>query len=767
MLDQKDTSKLSTALHIPSDEQVNELLQKMTLEEKITLTVGFDNWNTNAVERLNIPSITMNDGPHGLRKPPSATAMGLGDSIAATCFPPAASTAASWDPDLLESMGQALAEECLAQNVQVILGPGVNIKRTPLGGRNFEYFSEDPLVAGEMGAALVRGIQSKGVGTSVKHYACNNQEWERMSISVDVDERTLRELYLPAFERIVKAVQPWTIMAAYNKVNGVYATEHRQLLQDILKNEWGFEGVIVSDWGAVVVRPTSLAAGLDLEMPGPGGTTTEAIARLVRAGQLAEGAIDAAAFRVLRLMLRGEANRKPGSVLDGDAHHALARKAAAEAMVLLKNDNNALPLDPQHLASVAVIGGFAKVPRYQGSGSSQVVPTRLDNPYDEIQHWLGDKVNVTYAEGYSDSDQIDERLLADAASKAKAASIAIVFVGLPDSYESEGIDRLHLSLPETHNRLISEVCRAQPNTIIILLNGSPVAMPWLAAPRAILEAGLGGQAMGGAVVDILSGKVSPSGKLAETFPVRLEDTPAFLNYPGEAGVVRYGEGLFVGYRYYDAVKIAPLFPFGFGLSYTTFEYSGLRTSKTELRPGESLDVEFTVRNTGKRSGKEVAQLYLQPLASQFRRPVKELKAFAKVAVDAGETVTVRLTLQDRDFMVFDPERHAWRMEGGTFQILVGGSSVDLPLSSAVTVWEDPQSARRHFTRMTAIMHFLDDPVGHDLALGVFAGTWMLNALNRNPDLFGSMPICKLGNFARLPSDAINKVVEQVNRTPLP
>src|SRR5258708_1776431 len=501
-----------------------------------------------------------------------------------------------------------------------------------------------------------------------------------MSISVEVDERTLRAPSLPAFERIVKAVQPWTIMAAYNKVNGVYATEHRQLLQDIAKNEGGVEGVIVSDWGAVDVRPTLLAAGLDLEMPGPGGTTTEAVARLVRAGQLSEGAIDAAALRVLRLMLRGEANRKPGSGFNVDAHHALARKAAAESMVLLKNDNNVLPLDAQQLTSVAVIGGFARVPRYQGSGSSQVFPTHLDNPYDELQRWLGDRVSVTYAEGYTDSDEIDEELLADAAAQAKAASVAIVFVGLPNSYESEGIDRLHLSLPETHNRLIGEVCRAQPNTIVILLNGSPVAMPWLAAPRAILEAVLGGQAMGGAVVDILSGKVNPSGKLAETFPMRLEDTPAFLNYPGEAGVVRYGEGLFVGYRYYDAVKLAPLFPFGFVLSYTTFEDCGLRTRTTRSRPGHSLDVEFTLRNTSKRSGKEVAQLYLQPLASQFRRPVKELKAFAKVAAAARESVTVRLTLQDRHFMVYAPERHARRMDAVAFQILVRCASVVPPLS---------------------------------------------------------------------------------------
>ncbi|MGZ3643074.1 MAG: glycoside hydrolase family 3 C-terminal domain-containing protein, partial [Ktedonobacteraceae bacterium] len=622
---------------------IQELMSKMTLEEKIALTIGKDFWSTNGVERLGIVPIALNDGPHGVRKPAASTEIGLGSSFAATCFPTANTLACSWDTALVEEVGEALGEECLALDVQVLLGPGVNIKRTPLGGRCFEYYSEDPILAGELGSAFVNGVQSKGIGTSLKHYACNNQEFERMSINVEIDQRTLREIYLTAFERVVRKARPWTVMCAYNKVNGIYASEHPQLLRDILKKEWGFEGVLVSDWGAVNVKEKALEAGLDLQMPGYTGNHTAKMAQLVRDGQLSESVIDEAATRVLRMMLQGRENRRPGFVFDPQVHHALARRATAESIVLLKNTDHVLPLQVEQLHAVAIIGRFAKEPRYQGAGSSQVVPTEIDSSYDELQSWLVDKVHTTYADGYNDEVSLDEALLHEAVEQAKASDMALIFAGLPGAYESEGYDRKHLFMPESHNRLIAEVCQVQPNTIVVLHNGGAVAMPWIDGPKAILEAGLGGQAVGGAIVDILSGKVNPSGKLAETFPVRIEDTPAYINYPGETNKVYYGERLFVGYRYYDKKKIKPLFPFGYGLSYTTFEYTNLHINKIELNAGEILDVTVTIYNSGTRAGKEVIQLYIQSLTSQFIRPNKELKAFAKVALEPGESRDVHLT----------------------------------------------------------------------------------------------------------------------------
>ena len=746
---------------------IQELISKMTLEEKIALTIGRDFWSTNGVERLGIAPIALNDGPHGIRKPATGSDLGIGNSLPATCFPTAAALASSWDTALVEEVGQAIGEECLALDVQVLLGPGVNIKRTPLGGRCFEYYAEDPVLAGEMGCASVRGIQSKGIGASLKHYACNNQEFERMTINVEVDQRTLREIYLSAFERVVKKAQPWTVMSAYNKVNGPYASEHPQLLRDILKQEWGFEGVVVSDWGAVNEKEKALAAGLDLQMPGYRGSHTEKIAQLVRDGQLPEAVIDEAATRVLRLLARGKENRRPGFVFDQQAHHALARKAAAESVVLLKNADNVLPLQAEQLRSVALIGRFARKPRYQGSGSSQVVPTRLDSPYDEMQHWLGDNVPLTYADGYPEEERPDEALLHEAVEQAKTADVAIIFAGLPDAYESEGFDRMHIFMPETHNHLIAEVCKVQPNTVVVLHNGSVVAMPWIDGPKAILEAGLGGQAVGGAIVDILSGKVNPSGKLAETFPVRLEDTPAYLNYPGEAHNVIYGERFFVGYRYYDKKKIKPLFPFGYGLSYTTFEYTRLQTNKTEIGVGEMLDVTVTVRNSGARAGKEVVQLYVRSLNSQFVRPIKELKAFAKIALEPGESRDVRMTLEERDFAIYDVERQNWRLEGGEFEILIGPSSEHMVLSARVIAKEDPRSAVPVFDRMSPLKQFLKYPKAREIVTNAFAGTTIEDSLLGADELFTSMPVGKMVVLGTLPEEKIDTLIAQVNQAVRP
>ncbi|HWZ18627.1 MAG TPA: glycoside hydrolase family 3 C-terminal domain-containing protein [Ktedonobacteraceae bacterium] len=742
---------------------IQELMSKMTLEEKIALTIGKDFWSTNGIEQLGIAPIALNDGPHGVRKPAASTEIGLGSSFAATCFPTANTLACSWDTALVEEVGEALGEECLALDVQVLLGPGVNIKRTPLGGRCFEYYSEDPVLAGELGCAFVNGVQSKGIGTSLKHYACNNQEFERMSIDVVIDQRTLREIYLTAFERVVRKSHPWTVMCAYNKVNGTYASEHPLLLRDILKKEWGFEGVLVSDWGAVNEKEKALEAGLDLQMPGYTGNHTAKMAQLVRDGQLSESVIDEAATRVLRMMLQGRENRQPGFVFDPQVHHALARRATAESIVLLKNTDHTLPLQIEQLRSVAIIGRFAKVPRYQGSGSSQVVPTELDSSYVELQGWLGDNVHTTYADGYNDEGSLDEARLIEAVEQAKTSDIALIFAGLPGAYESEGYDRKHLFMPESHNRLIAEVCQVQPNTIVVLHNGGAVAMPWIDGPKAILEAGLGGQAVGGAIVDVLSGKVNPSGKLAETFPVRLEDTPAYINYPGENNKVYYGERLFVGYRYYDKKEIKPLFPFGYGLSYTTFEYTNLFINTTEMNTGETLDITVTLHNAGTRAGKEAVQLYVESLTSQFIRPQKELKAFAKIELEPGESKDVHMTLEERDFQIYDDERQEWRTEGGEFNILIGSSSETIVLRERVTVNEDPRSMVPQFNRMSPIKQFLYYPKTRELLIQTFAGTPRAALFLSDDEMFTSMPIAKMVVLGALTDEKVDLLIEQANQ----
>lgn len=745
--------------------RVAELLGQMTLEEKIALTIGRDFWTTSGVPRLGIEPIVMTDGPHGVRKSPQSGEIGIGNSIPATCFPTAVSLASSWDTALTAEIGHALAEECLELDVQVLLGPGVNIKRTPLGGRNFEYFSEDAVLAGEIGAAWVQGVQSLGVGTSLKHYACNNQEWERMTINVEVDPRTLREIYLSAFEQVVKKAQPWTVMAAYNKLNGTYAAENPQLLTEILKKEWSFEGVAVSDWGAVNEKPKALEAGLDLEMPGPGQNHTQKLAILVRAGTLSEAAIDDAASRVLALLLKGNANKKTKATFDREAHHTLARRAAAESIVLLKNEDQLLPLKLEQfkVKGVAVIGAFAKKPRYQGAGSSLIIPTRLDDPLEELQGWLGATVKVSYSEGYTQDEQPLENLINEAVDQARQAGVAIVFAGLPASFESEGFDRKHIFMPESHNHLIEEVCRVQPNTIVVLQNGSVVAMPWVTGPKAILEVGLGGQAVGGAIVDILSGKVNPCGKLAETFPIRLEDTPAYLNYPGEGGLVRYGEGLFVGYRYYDKKKIAPLFPFGYGLSYTTYEYTDVQTDKAEIGAGESLEVTVKLKNSGPVSGKEVVQVYIRSLNSEYARPVRELKAFAKIELKPGESGVAVIKLQERDFMVYDAERQNWRLEGGAYLIEVGGSSQEMALSVGVNIREDPRAARGIFTRMTALGRFLKDPVGREAIIEAVKGSQFEDWVQSENEMFTSMPIGKIAGLTNFSEEALAAILEEVNQ----
>ena len=660
---------------------IEKLISEMTLEEKASLLSGEDFWHTKAVERLGIPATMVSDGPHGLRKQDQeGDHLGVNDSIKAVCFPAASASAASFDRDVLRQIGEAVGDACQHEDLSVILGPAMNIKRSPLCGRNFEYFSEDPCLTGELATALVEGVQSRNVGTSVKHFAANSQEHRRMSSDSVVDERTLREIYLPAFETAVKKAQPWTVMCSYNKLNGEYASQNHWLLTEVLRDEWGFEGYVMSDWGAVSDRVKGVAAGLDLEMPGSGGTNDKRIVAAVKNGQLDEKDVDESVRRILKIVDRYTASRKPETPWDMEAQHALARKMAGECMVLLKNDDAVLPFAADD--KVAVIGKFAKAPRYQGGGSSHINSFKVESLMDALEG----NGNITYAQGYDIvNEEPDEALIAEAVKAAKAADKAVIVAGLPDSFESEGYDRSHMRMPRCQNELIVRVAEANPNTVVVLYNGSPVEMPWISWVKGVVEAYLGGQAVGAATKDVLWGDVNPSGKLPETFPVQLEDNPSFLSYVGEGNTVHYTEGVFVGYRYYDKKKMNVLFPFGHGLSYTTFSYSNLRLSADAIKEGEPLKVCVDVTNTGSQAGKEAVQLYVAPPAGDVIRPVAELREFAKVSLEPGETKTVEFCLGSRAFAYWNVCLHDWFVQTGTYQILIGQSSRDIELQADVAV----------------------------------------------------------------------------------
>jgi beta-glucosidase len=561
---------------VPSN--LTTLVAELTLEEKASLVIGSAFWYTAPVERLGVPRIMVSDGPHGLRTQlHEADHLGLSTSVPATCFPTASALGSSWNADLFRMVGEALGQEAAVIGVSVVLGPGINMKRSPLCGRNFEYVSEDPWHAGELATAMVQGLQSQGVGTSMKHYAANNQEDDRLRVSAEVDERTLREIYLPAFERVVKNAQPWTVMCAYNKLNGTYCSEHHWLLTEVLRDEWGFDGLVVSDWGAVHDRVAALRGGLDLEMPPNLGVSDAAVVAAVRSGELDESVLDESVGRVLRLVERSQPGLAKGASFAAGEHHALARRAALESAVLLKNDGGVLPLQPAPGSRIAVIGEFARTPRYQGAGSSQVNPTQLDVPLDELRAALGDQVQVDFAAGFGvGTTESDAELAREAVELARGAADVVVFLGLPSDYESEGFDRTHMDLPINQVQLIEALAEVHDRLIVVLANGSAVRLSnWQDKVSAILECWLSGQAAGGAAADLLLGVANPSGKLAETIPVRLEDNPSYLNFPGDSQIVRYGEGIFIGYRAYDRLDQAVSYPFGFGLSYTTFEISKL------------------------------------------------------------------------------------------------------------------------------------------------------------------------------------------------
>lgn len=659
---------------------IQRIISEMTLEEKTALLSGKDFWHLRGVERLGIPEIMVTDGPHGLRKQAGTSDhLGLNASVPATAFPTAAATACSFDRELIYEMGEALGEMCQQEDVAVILGPGTNIKRSPLCGRNFEYFSEDPYLAGEMAAALILGVQSKNVGTSVKHFAMNNQETRRMSVSVLADERTKREIYLAPFETAIKKGKPWTVMCSYNKIGGVYSSENRWLLNDLLRGEWGFEGMTMTDWGACSDHIEGVRAGMDLAMPSLGDSADKQLADAVRDGVLDEKYVNEAVERVLNVIQKFTENRKKDPDFFLGAQHHQARKIARESAVLLKNDG-VLPLKSK--GKIAFIGAFAETPRYQGGGSSHINASEITSALQAVRS----VAKVEYAKGYSiDTDQVNPELQAEAVALAKKADVAVLFVGLTDAYESEGYDRSHMRMPENQNALIDAVCAVNDRVVVVLHNGSPVEMPWADKVGGILEMYLGGQAVGGAAVDLLFGAVSPSGKLAETFPMHLEDNPSYLNFPGNGDQVEYREGIYVGYRWYDTRKMPVRWAFGHGLSYTQFEYSNLRVNKEKIAQGEGVHVAIDVKNVGHMGAKEVVQLYVHSAHDGAARPEQELKGFEKVYIAPGKTETVEFELNPRAFAYYESAIRDWYVEGGAYEIRIGASSRDIRAAKTIEI----------------------------------------------------------------------------------
>ncbi|MEG0074729.1 MAG: glycoside hydrolase family 3 C-terminal domain-containing protein [Eubacterium sp.] len=664
-----------------------KIRRKLSMEQLASLCSGANNWETEAYEECGIEKVVMSDGPHGLRveMQESENKLGMGSSAAATCFPPAVLSACSFDEDLILKMAKAIAIEAKAAGVDLILGPGLNIKRSPLCGRNFEYFSEDPYLSGHLAKAFVWGAKEENVGTTLKHFLANNQETRRMVVDAKIDERALREIYLRGFEIAVKESNPMAMMCAYNSINGEFLSQNKRFLTDILRSEWGFDGIVMTDWGAVYDRVKGVKAGLDLEMPGSGGVNDAKIVKAIRQGHLKKTKLNEMSERLITFSLQAKENREAFAEkpeIDKEAHHQLARQIAAESMVLLKNDDQCLPIDLKKIKTVAMIGKMAYDPRYQGSGSSKINPYRIDDPYDALIGEIDDCVNIQAVQGYSDSsNEKHQQMIDEAVKAAKLADIALLFAGLPDADESEGYDRDTMNLPKNQREMIAAVCTAQPNTVLILANGGAVDLSFADQPKAILETWLGGQAMGSAVADILLGKVNPSGKLAETIPMRLEDTPSYINFPGTENTVNYGESIFVGYRYYDFTHKEVRYPFGYGLSYTTFKYDQLSIEKEN----EIYRISFQITNTGCYDGKEAVQLYTGKKDSLISRPIRELKGFKKIALTAGETKTVQFELNEDAFAYYNPTTLAWTLEEGDHTVYIGASSRDILLEGSVSI----------------------------------------------------------------------------------
>ena len=748
------------------ERDLKKIVSEMTLEEKAGMCSGLDFWHLKEVEHLGIPKVMVSDGPHGLRKQDEkGDHLGINDSIKAVCFPPAVLSACSFDRGLMEEMGKAIGREAQANDVSVVLGPAVNIKRSPLCGRNFEYYSEDPYLAGEIAAAFVKGVQSQHVGTSIKHFAANNQEYRRMSSSSEVDERTLREIYFPAFETAVKKAQPCTFMCSYNQINGTFASENKWLLTDVLRGEWGFKGYVMSDWGAVNDRVKGLEAGLELEMPASGGDNDAMIVKAVKDGALEEKILDQAVERILRIIFEYADHRKPQE-FTMEKDHEEAQHIAEESMVLLKNENHILPLKTSEKA--AFIGGFARNPRFQGGGSSHINCFKTTNVLNSVPC----DAQVVYAEGFPADRDFYDKALADEAVKAAAeADKAVIFAGLPESFESEGYDRSHMRLPECQNRLITEILKVQPNTVIVLHNGSPVEMPWLGEIKGLLETYLGGQAGGAAAANILYGKINPSGKLAETMPLKLSDNPSYLNFGG-GEKVEYREGIFVGYRYYDTKEMDVAFPFGYGLSYTTFAYSNLKLSMENPTEKDTVMVSADVTNTGKSAGKEVVQLYIRDLTGSAIRPEKELKGFEKVFLEPGETKTVTMELNKRSFAWYNTKLHDWFAASGDYEILVGASSRDIRLTETLHL-NSSQRLPMHVHMNTTLGDLLRNPETAEAAkkliqkyLSGEAGSEVASEAvseEMTMAMTDSMPLRALMGFAGVSRKELDSVIEKLNK----
>jgi beta-glucosidase len=683
---------------------IQELVSQMTLEEKAGMCSGKDTWHLKGIQRLNIPSVCVTDGPHGLRKQQEGgDHLGIGGSVPATAFPTAAALASSFDRALVERVGRAIGEECQKENVAVVLGPGANIKRSPLCGRNFEYFSEDPLLSGEMAAAHIRGVQSRGVGTSLKHYCMNNQETCRLSSNSVADERTMREIYLASFEFAVKGGKPWTVMCSYNRVNGTYACENPFILTQVLRDEWGFDGYVVTDWGAMHDKVESIKAGLELQMPGPVPDDDQILVDAVKNGDLDEEILDRAVERILNITFRACERHIEDATFSTEEHDRIARETEADCAVLLKNPG-ILPL--ARGANIAILGPFAKTPRYQGGGSSHINPLKVTTALDAVGEYTD---RCAYAEAYRLDGTADAQLMEEALAACEGKDAIVLFAGLPDAFESEGYDRTHIFLPENQVALIAALLETRVPLCVVLANGSPVFVPYADAPYALLESYLGGQASGGAVMDVLFGKVNPSGRLAETFPRDLAHNPSYLNFAGEHDV-EYREGVFVGYRYYVTKRIPTLFPFGFGLSYTSFEYSNLRLDRTHMRADEVLNVSVDVTNTGKCKGKEVVQLYVRPVSSTVMRPVLELRGFDKVELEQGETKTVSFALGMRAFAYWETALSDWHVEGGTYEILIAKNCEDIALCAPVEI-EQIRSIPIVYTMNSPLSDVIKHPQG--------------------------------------------------------
>lgn len=757
-----------------------EILQTLTLEEKASLCQGASFWFTKEITEKGVPAIMMTDGPHGLRKQTGETDhLGINKSVPATCFPSSAAVCNSWDETLMRQIGAALGQECKQEQVAVLLGPGANLKRSPLCGRNFEYFSEDPYLSSNMAKSHIQGVQSQGVGTSLKHFALNNQETRRMTVDVRVDERTLRETYLASFETAVKDGKPWTIMGAYNKVNGTYCCENSHLLRDILRGEWGYEGVVVSDWGAANDDALGIAAGFDLRMPYAGEVKTQAIVQAVQEGRLDQRDLDAAVLRLLKLALRGEANRCKTVRYDVAAHHELAIQAAAESAVLLKNEGGVLPL--AHTARVAVFGGLAKTMRYQGGGSSHVNPTFHRDLLTVLAEDYPD-VKATFARGYRlKKDEVDEDFVSRALANAAESDVVIYCMGMPNGWESEGFDRTHLRLPGNQIDLLNRLAALGKPVVVFLFTGAPVLTDWAAKADALFAMYTAGQGVAEAMARLLFGRANPCGKLAETWPLALEHTPCSLTYPQKETAV-YEEGVFVGYRYYDKKQMPVAYPFGFGLSYTDWQYSNLRLDKQHIRDTDTLTVQLDVTNTGRLPGKEIVELYVGNAPAGVPRPVKELRGFTKVFCTPGQTQTVTFTLNKRSFAYYHVGMHDWYAESGTYEILAGASSRDIRLRATVRM-EATRVIPKTYDRFVTMGELMTLPAGQAVVQEMMAAYQMpavseeerQRRLNDEEDtedvamdyaaMGMDMPLCKVADMSggAMTEETVRTIVAALNQ----